>query len=224
MTYPPNPGQPPYPGQPQYPSQPGYPGQQPYPGQPPQVPSGQFPAQPYPQAPYPPGPLQPQKPSGGTAITAGVLAVLGGLLFLAFAVLAVVALFNFHYFLVLQIVGLVEYVVIAGTLLPGGILLFLHKPAGRMLTIVGSGVAILSILVNVVLNLAGIGSINDAFSAGLIGGILFVVVPAVATMVLAIVKPTAAWCGVGRPQIIHSGISPYPGGQAPPQGGRPPGW
>jgi len=161
--------------------------------------------------------LPPQKPSGGTAITAGVLAVLGGLLFLTFAVLAVVALLNFRFLLVLQIVGLVEYLVVAGTLLPGGILLFLHKPAGRMLTIVGSGIAIVAILVNLVLNLTGVGSISGGFGAGLIGGVLFVVLPAAATLVLAVVKPTAAWCGIGAQQVIQPGGSPYPGGYAPPQ-------
>jgi hypothetical protein len=215
MTYPPNPGPPQYPGQPHYP------GQQPYPGQPPQVPSGQFPAQPYPQAPYPSGPLPPQKPSGGTAITAGVLAVLGGLLFLLFTVATIIGLANLRSVLPIQVIGLVEYAVVAGTLLPGGILLFLKKPAGRMLTIIGCGISIVGIAVNLVLVFTGVGEIGTGFGRGVVLGALLVIVPAVATLVLAIVKPTARWCGVGEPQVIHSGISPYPG---PPQAGRPPGW
>lgn len=184
----------------------------------------QYPGQPYPQAPYPTGPLPPQKPSGATAITAGVLAVLGGVLFLLFTVLAVFVLINAEVFVALAVIGLVEYLLIAATLLPGGILLFLHKPAGRMLAVVGSGIAILSIIVNFVLRLTDIGEIDQAFGVGLAGGVLVVVAPAVATMVLALVKPTARWCGIGQPQIIQPGASPYPDGYAPPQGGRPPGW
>ncbi len=146
------------------------------------------------------------KPSSATAIAAAVFAVVGGLLFLVVSALAVIAVFGSDEFVGEQIVGAVEYLLVAGTLLPGGILLFLHKPAGRTLTVVGSGIAILAIVVNFVLNLMGAAAIDGDFRAGLLGGIALVVVPAVATMVLALVKPTAMWCGIGVSP--HSGRHP----------------
>jgi hypothetical protein len=220
MTYPPNPGQPPqqYPGQPPYPGQQpypapsgGFPAQQ-YPGQPPYPPpSGGFPQQ-YPQAPYPaPGyGMQPPKPSGATAIIAGVLAVLGGLLYLVGLVGSVVALATsgsvyWQYFLYL-----VQDLLLAGTLLPGGILLFLRKPIGRLLTIIGSGLAILVTLVSVVLGAIGLrylsgGGVGGVYLGGALFGLLLVLIPAGATLTLAIVKPTALWCGRAAP-----GFAGYP--------------
>ncbi len=143
LTYPQHPGPPqgPCPGQP-------YPGQRPYPA-------------PYPQTPYG---TPPAKPSGATAIIAGVLAV------------------------------------------PGGILLFARKPIGRLLTIIGSGLAVLVTLVSVVLGVVGLwqfgAGIGGAYLGGAIAGLPLVLLPAAATLILAIVRPTALWCGRATPGAV----------------------
>lgn len=195
MTYPQHPG-PPGPGQ-----------QPPYP-----APSGGFPGQPsypggYPQAPYPaPGyGMRPAKPSGVTAIIAGVLAVLGGLLYLVGLIGSVVTLASIGLFHWLFLLAMARDVLIAGTLLPGGILLFLRKPTGRVLTIIGSGLAILLAFVSVVLDALGVwrfaAGIGEWYLGGPIVALLMVLIPAGATLVLAIVKPTARWCERAAPAV-----------------------
>ncbi|WP_326948982.1 hypothetical protein OG439_09395 [Amycolatopsis sp. NBC_01307] len=207
MTYPQHPGPPqgPYPGQQPYPGQPPYPGQQPYPAQ-------QYPGQPgypppYPQSPYG---MPPPKPNGATAIIAGVLAVLGGLQNLVGLIVGVVQLtgavsVHWTYYLYL-----VQELLLVGTLLPGGILLFARKPIGRLLTIIGSGLAVLVTLVSVVLDVVGLwqfsAGIGGAYLGGAIVGLPLVLIPAAATLTLAIVKPTAVWCG--RPTPGAAGYPP----------------
>ncbi|MEU5260277.1 hypothetical protein [Amycolatopsis sp. NPDC021455] len=220
----PQPGQPfppdsqPFPGQPPQPgAQQPYPGQsqQPFPGQPPYPASSGFPAQPYPGQPsypgtaYPPAPypamgygMQPPKPNGATAIIAGILAVLGGLLYLVGLIGGIVTLASLGP-LWMGLLVLVQNIVLAGTLLPGGILLFLRKPVGRVLTIIGSGLAILLSLVSVVMSAAGVwyysGGLGGMYAGAAFVGLLMVLIPAGATLVLAIVKPTARWCGRAEP-------------------------
>jgi hypothetical protein len=205
QAYPGHPSQP-FPGQPPQ----AYPGQQPYP-----APSGGFPAQPYPGQPpypaagYPPAPYpapgygMPPKPNGATAIIAGILAVLGGLLNLIGLIGGIVTLASPGFPLWMALLALVQSFLLAGTLLPGGILLFLRKPAGRMLTIVGSGLAILLAVVSVAMSAAGLWYYSSGFGGMYAGaafvGLLTVLVPAGATLVLAIVKPTARWCGRAEP-------------------------
>jgi hypothetical protein len=170
-----------------------FPAQQPYPGQP-SYPGG-FAAQPYPQAPYPaPGyGMQPPQPNGATAIIAGVLAVLGGLASLLGLITGAIGIAGLGFLHWLFIVALVENLILVGTLLPGGILLFLRKPMGRLLTIIGSGFAIFVALATVVVDMVGIGHYGAGLFPGFLG-LLLTLVPAVATLVLAIVKPTAQWC------------------------------
>ncbi|MEQ0559730.1 hypothetical protein ABJI51_11650 [Amycolatopsis sp. NEAU-NG30] len=219
MTYPQQPGPPgqPYPGQQPYPApsggfpaqQPapsgGFPAQQPYPAQP--YPGQPYPGQPYPaQPPYPGGyGMQPPKPSGVTAIIAGVLAVLGGLLYLIGLVGGVVGIAS-GYTPGLFILLSIQNLVLTGTLLPGGILLFVRKPVGRILTIVGSSLAILLSVVSVVLSAVGVGyfGVGGMRVGGAFLGLLLVLIPAGATLTLAIVKPTALWCGRAAP-----GQQPY---------------
>jgi hypothetical protein len=119
------------------------------------------------------------------------------------------------------VLALVEDLLIAGTLLPGGIMLFMRKPAGRMMTIVGSSLAILSFVVALVLAAIGGGILGARLGGGLlagtaIGGVVLVLVPAIVTLILAIVKPTARWCSAAE--------QPYQLGYAPQPGGRPPGY
>ncbi|WIV55836.1 hypothetical protein [Amycolatopsis nalaikhensis] len=188
-----------FPAQPGYPAPGGFPAQAGQPGYPP--PPGGFPGQPYAPAPYPaPGyGMQPPKPSGVTAIIAGVLAVLGGLLYLVGLVGSVITLADFGFVDWIFVVPLVKNLLLAALLLPGGILLFLRKPAGRMLTIVGCALAIVLTIASVVLNAVGVwyfaAGIGGIHLGGAFVGLVMVLVPAGAALVLALVKPTARWCG-----------------------------
>jgi hypothetical protein len=145
--------------------------------------------------------MQPPKPSGATAIIAGVLAVLGGLLYLLGLIGTVVVLVNVGFGYWQSILNLVEVLLLVATLLPGGILLFLRKPAGRLLTIIGSGLAILVTVLSVALDAAGVwhlsSGVGGMYLGGAIVGLVLVLVPAGATLTLAIVKPTALWCASG---------------------------
>ncbi|RSM49046.1 hypothetical protein DMA12_04840 [Amycolatopsis balhimycina DSM 5908] len=153
--------------------------------------------------------MQPPQPNGATAIIAGVLAVLGGLLYLVGLIGGIATLAGLGP-LWMGILLLVQNIVLAGTLLPGGILLFLRKPMGRVLTIVGSGLAILLSVVSVALSAAGVwyysGGFGGMYAGAAYVGLLMVLVPAGATLVLAIVKPTARWCG--RPEPGFAGYPP----------------
>lgn len=243
MSYPQNPGQGQNPQQPygQQPSGPqAFPGQQPYgqpypgqqpapysgpqpmPGQPysgPQPVPGQYPqqygqpSQPFPAYPGGPGMLQ-QKPGGGTAITAAVLAILGGIVALLGVISSIVGLATFHGTEILFIISLVVDLALAGLLLYGAIALIMHKPAGRMCVIIGCGVSIAFSLISVILSAAGataLGSSAEFLGVG-IAGALVGLIPPVATLVLAIVKPTQLWVGLGAPAQPQ-----YPGTYPPQQ-------
>ncbi|GAA4543771.1 hypothetical protein [Amycolatopsis samaneae] len=214
MSYPQYPGQPPGQGQPgvppQYPPSGGYP----VPGQPPAY------GQPYPAA-YPPMPgfVPPhQKPSGATAITAGVLAVLGSLYFLVNVILQLIALFAYRSrsgaWILYVTTGI--YLVLAGLLLIGGILLLAKKPAGRMLTIIGSGLALALVVLGIVLSLVGMDSLRhlngSLIARAGVSSLVLIVIPATATLVLSLVRSTAAWAGKGRPTAVYPPGGAYPGG------------
>ena len=179
MTYPPQPGQ--------------------YPPAPPPYPGGQYPVQ--------------QPPSGGTAITAGVLAVLGALWGVFSGVLNFGAvdevIDDLKWIVVLQAT---VYVIEFATLLPGAILLFLRKPAGRWLVATGSALHILQ----GVIALSVLAS-DDRFTSNLdgpaavgggIGGLLVVLSPAIATLVLALVPLTGRWCAWGTQPPAPQGPPP----------------
>ncbi|OXM66243.1 hypothetical protein L1857_22880 [Amycolatopsis thermalba] len=184
MTYPPQPGQ--------------------YPAAPPPYPGEQYSVQ--------------QPPSGGTAITAGVLAVLGALwgVFSGILNLGVVdeVVDDLKWIVVLQgTVYLVEF----ATLLPGAILLFLRKPAGRWLVALGSALHILQgVIALIVLASDDRFNRNLDTAAGIgggVGGLLVVLSPAIATLVLVLVPLTARWCAWGKRPPQQPG--PYQG--PPPQ-------
>ncbi|MDT8911467.1 hypothetical protein [Amycolatopsis sp. PS_44_ISF1] len=239
-------GQQPYPSQP-FPAQPQDPGAQPQPyagqpGQPfgqPSQPFGQpsqpFGAPPQPYGPpfpaYPggPGSIQPPKPGGGTAITAAVLAILGGIASLVSVIGYIAIGAETSSLPVFVIVSLVVNLAMAGLLLFGAITLLMHKPIGRMCVTVGSGLAIAYTLITLVLHFADVSGLGGDTSAvmgfGVVASILWIL-PPVATLVLAIVKPTAWWVGRGgvRPGSPPHPGQPYPGGHPPQQGGGPQGW
>ncbi|MGW7534195.1 hypothetical protein [Amycolatopsis sp. NPDC054798] len=217
MTYPQNPqGQPQQPQSGPLPGQP-YPASQPTPAQPypgaPQPPFGP-PAggQPYPAYPGGPGVYQP-KPNGATAIIAGILAIIGGVFAIIQLIVAVIALSAIHITVWQLYVSIVVNAALVGLLFFGGIGLFLHKPAARLCTIVGCGVVIAYTVLSVVA--AGVEYSGYSESARMlgrgIGGSLIALIPPIATLVLAIVKPTADW-------VNHRPGAPAQGGYPAPQG------
>ncbi|WP_153029208.1 hypothetical protein [Amycolatopsis sp. YIM 10] len=216
------------PNQPQYPQNPnsgGYPAQNPggYPGQGPgsggfPAPgpnSGGYPAQPYPQAPpaYPGGAMPAPKPSGGTAITAGVLAVLGALWAMFSTVASIIVLSEYSSSLpAMSFIGIGLVGIEALLLLVGGILMFMKKPAGRWLVIAGCAL----VLVSAVLSIVNTSMIAAEFggSGALVGtsaGLVIIVsLPAIATLVLAAVPPTARYLAQGKAPQQPMGAPGYP--------------
>ncbi len=176
-----------------------------------------------PQGAYPPPGMAP-KPSGATGITAGILAILGGLWVLSGFVIHVIMLFDGR-FASYYVLGAVADLVAGGLLLFGGIFLVMRKRAGRMLTVAGSGAAIFFALVTVVLKMAGLpfyfsfGGI--AVLRGFLGLIVLVLIPAIATIVLASLPTTAKWLGAKQAVAMPPQNFGYP--QGPPPGYPPPG-
>ncbi|MBB4688455.1 hypothetical protein [Amycolatopsis jiangsuensis] len=206
----------PYSGSQPMPAQP-YPGSQPMPAQPYGQAPGQYPQQPYgqQQQPYPaypggPGALQP-KPSGATAIIAGVLAILGGL-FALFGVVGGAILLGHSGGVGPGLVALIVNLAQAGLLLYGAVALFMHKPAGRLCVLIGSGLAIAVSVVSVVLITVGVSAVGggaEVIGAG-IAGALVGLIPPIATLVLALVKPTVEWVSQGAQQPATGGYPQQP--------------
>ncbi len=209
MTYPQgpygqgSPGQPGYPQHPGYPQQPGYPAQPGYQQGYPQP--GGFPGG------YPPVP--PAAPGGGTAVTAGVLALLGGLTHFFGGAAQAVGLSA-----VMQdsgtgsgwgsLIAIVTLNIIGGAfLLPGALTLLLRKRVGRWLIAAGCGISILSAFINFTLTPDSIGDYSYARGIGAdLVGILF----AVATIVLAWLPATAAWIQAKRTPVAPQYFPQYP--------------
>ncbi|UMP06035.1 hypothetical protein [Amycolatopsis sp. EV170708-02-1] len=180
---------------------------------------------------YPP-PGMARQPSGATAIMAGIFAILGGLWFLAGTVSHVIELS--HYVISFLVVGAVLDLVSAALLLSGGILLLVRKRAGRLLTVIGAAAAIGFVALTFLLR--ALGS-HFYFSYGGVmlhfgfGWLLFVVlIPAIVTLVLALIPPTARWLAAkntaaGAVQPPNFGYPPQPGYPPAPgaqQQGQPP--
>ncbi|MFI6026047.1 hypothetical protein [Amycolatopsis magusensis] len=194
------------PNYPQYPQQPQYPQ------------SGGYPAQPYPAG--PPGyPGMQPKPSGGTAITAGVLAVLGALWALISLVASIVVLSEYGSLLAYSYIGLGLTAIEAVLLLVGGILLFMKKPAGRWMVIVGCALVLLSYALGMVMTAVGTSGLDSSVGGAVVGGaaagLIIVAVPAIATLVLAAVPPTGRY-------LRQNAAPQQPMGH--PQGPGPQGW
>ncbi|MGC7097071.1 hypothetical protein ACPZ19_20555 [Amycolatopsis lurida] len=198
----------------------GYPGQGPgsggFPAPGPN--SGGYPAQPYPQAPpaYPGGAMPAPKPSGGTAITAGVLAVLGAIWAMISTVGSIIVLTEFSSSLpVMSFVGIGLVAVEALLLLVGGILMFMKKPAGRWMVIAGCALVLISTVLAIV-NTSMLASEYGASSSlvgGTVGAVVVLALPAIATLVLAAVPPTARYLAQGKAPQQPMGAPGYP--QAP---------
>lgn len=156
---------------------------------------------PYPQGnvPAPPATFR-LPPSGGVAITAAVLAILGGVAFLITTGLGVTAFFdpsNFH-----DVADVVSLVVItalslasACLLMAGGITVIAKKRAGRASVVAGCVLALLTVVAFavVVLTLSSASSSEADYVLGVVGMIVTAVifgVPAVLTLILAVLPMT----------------------------------
>lgn len=197
---------------------------------------------------YPQGPMQsgypappvyanvPSAPSGGTAITAGVLAILGGLVAAfgaigAFAATAVVATADdqlselssqygspstglpdwFGGYLIGS--GIVNLVV-AGLLVVGAIMLFIKKSVGRFLVIAGCALVIVARVVELIATSSLAEDLpGDSLGMGAALSALVLVFP-IATLVLAAIPPTARWCAQAT---APAAAYPQAGGYGPPQ-------
>ncbi|GAB3488802.1 hypothetical protein [Amycolatopsis cihanbeyliensis] len=123
--------------------------------------------------------------SGGAAITAGVLGILIGL----WHILGVVLNLGLGGLGALGLlVGVLLNSVVAGTLIPGAILLFQRKLAGRMLVVLGSALALVTYLLTSLVSPSALASPVLAVTLG---------IPAVATLVLACVPATTNWLESG---------------------------
>jgi len=196
----------------------------------------QYPPQGYPLPGAYPHPGMPPKPNGATGIIAGILAILGGVWFLSGLVWVVIRLFGrFH---VEVLIGGILDLAVGVLLLLGGILLLRRKSTGRILVVVGGGAAIFLGLLSFVLGAAGsdfyvvYGGVS--FLYGFLGLIIQLFIPAIATLVLALIPPTARWVGATKQPAVfmppqNFGYPPAPPGYSPSgyppprQPGTPPG-
>jgi hypothetical protein len=186
----------------------------------------------------------PRQASGGTAITAGVLAILGGLWALVSMIggFAIASLDSSDldystynsvdgyssgtysvpdwlgtYGIILALVNLV----VAVLLIVGAILLFMKKSAGRFMVAAGCGIVILIGVTGIIVGAVMSADIEGGMGGAAIGGVIGFValVPAIATLVLALVPPTGRWCAQNQAQPVgYPPVSP-PGGF--PQAGQP---
>lgn len=189
MSYPQQPGD--QPGH--YPQQPGYPQQSGYPQQP-----GQYPAPPPPMAPFPGGnDVHQQPPSKGTTIAAAVLAVLGAIwaLFGTISSLAAVGATGPGSELVM-LTQAIAYPIEILTLGIGAALLFMRRDLGRWLVVAGSVVHIIMSIIAVFGMLSAIDPSSELGGAAAgfgVVGLLIVLAPAIATIILALLPPTGRW-------------------------------
>ncbi|MBK1785619.1 hypothetical protein [Prauserella cavernicola] len=161
--------------------------------EPPQYPQGSDLHQPY--------GVVPELPANrGTAVTAAVLALVGS----AVHLLGVLALFSRIDVVVrsaFALTSLVANVVLVALLLPGAVLLLLRRVVGQVFVAIGAGVAIGYFAFMVLAGFAASLSLNgeldsDAadYLAGAGGLQAFVIcLPAIATLVLALIAPTRRW-------------------------------
>lgn len=203
-----------------------------------------------------PGYVEGEPPaSGGTAITAGVLAILGGLWFIGQAVVsfssgmmdtesmtrgmspADQAEFEAvmpDWIGTVSIIGAVVQVILVVLLLVGAILLFMKKSVGRWMVVAGCVLAILSsiggfifadMLMSDVMEQAGtdvdMSGVSGVMTAA-VGIFAFVMaIPAIATLILALVPPTGRWCRQGKRPVAQPAYGP-PGAYPPPPSGQSP--
>lgn len=182
-----------------------------------------YPQQPYPQQPQPhwqgqgPGPgFPPKQASGGTTITAAILALLSGLISAFFLVTSLIAISGYLDVAIGHAVFLISFggqAISFLLLVIGGIMLFARAGAGRFMVIAGTVVK-LGLAVWSFIGFSGIAAIG----LQLIG--LIVLLMAIIAAVLAILPSTAAYIATKKgPQGFPPQGPPPPG--FPPQGSPP---
>ena len=189
-----------------------------------------YPQYPQPSA-YPAAPAAPAQPSGGTAITAGVLAAVGGLLGLGITAVSLFFLIaiasigsNFDRsdvefldsifgilaigLVAVVIIGLVLGIVLSALLITGAVLLFRRRMLGRWLVVSGCAVAIVSNLMTSVFTTAVTS--DDWYSPeGVVSALLGLAFPII-TMVLALLPSTTAWIRAEQGRAVPQHFPQYP--------------
>lgn len=192
----------------------------------------------YPQGgmPAPAGGYQ-QQATSGTTIAAGVMSVLGGIAYLIMALLGVlsaVTLSNVSssygglsfpgWYTAYNWVAVVVYLVIAGLLITGAIMLFTKKQTGISITSAGCILVLVMLVVAVIVSSALSSSLTSrlgggasyAVAGGFVGFLIFGL-PAIITLVLTLLPSTKNY--LREQAALKSGGAPALGG-AP--GGFPP--
>lgn len=178
-----------------------------------------YPQQPYPQQPQWGPPSQgagPKPPSGGTTITAAILALISGLVGAFALVASLIAIFEyldnaFSHPIFLISFGAQTISVLA--LLVGAVMLFARAGAGRIMIIIGT-VVLLGLVVWSFIQISQFGNLADIAATGptLIG--LIPLMLALVASVLAILPPTGAYIAAKK-----RGPRGYPPPGYPPQPG-----
>lgn len=179
-----------------YPQQPGeYPADQP----------GQYPAAPPP--PFPGGNEMTSQPSKGTTIAAAILAVLGAI----WAVIIAISSFMLvsgatdatapvPWVVWMQAIAYVVEVLALGG---GAAALFMRKSIGRWLVTAGSVIHIIQGIIALI-GFANANNLSDSEQVMTIGnrtfGLIIALLPAIATIILALLPPTARWLNWTPPQ------------------------
>jgi hypothetical protein len=137
-----------------------------------------------------------QSRGGGTGISAAVLALLGGIFHLV-GVAGGAVLLAGETDLGRALLTFLLHLIVAATLIVGGVGLILAKPFGRSFTIAGAVLALLLYVSVLVLASFGIYFLGQFDRTLPLGYVALLCVPAVATAVLASVRPTARWVTSG---------------------------
>lgn len=191
-------------GAPQYGQQPGQPGQQQ--GQSPYAPPGQYPGG------YPMGSGLPPEPpaSGGTAITAGVFALVGAVLHVVFLIIQLSQLDRVLSDGVTTF-QMIMNAVLPLILLPGGILLLMRRTVGKNIVTGASALATLYFLgIGIyVIGLASDTGAPDVVVGGATAGLFILLIGPVTTFILMMVPLTGKWVSQG--QRPPAGRNVWPG-------------
>jgi hypothetical protein len=137
-----------------------------------------------------------QSRGGGTGIPAAVLALLGGIFHLIGVAGGAVMLAG-DADLGRGLLTFLLHLIVAGMLITGGVGLVLAKPFGRTITIAGSAAALVLYLAVLLLSSFGMYFLGLGDGSIPVGYAAILCVPAVTTLVLASVPPTARWVTSG---------------------------
>ncbi|SFK89940.1 MULTISPECIES: hypothetical protein [Amycolatopsis] len=133
---------------------------------------------------------------GATGIPAAILALLGGIFHLIGVAGGAVMLAGDDD-LGRALLTFLLHVVVAAVLITGGVGLILAKPFGRVCTIAGAVLALLLYVSVLVLGALGVYFLGLADRTLPLGYLALLCLPAVVTLVLASLRPTARWVTSG---------------------------